>query len=89
MPLVFICNDGAAFTDYPHAPGATDIDITRQYSLCASGQGQWMDVAALGVSPSEPPPVGSVTPEQALVQVAVVGTGLLAAMKGLAVGMMR
>lgn len=89
MPLVFICNQGAGYLDYPHAPGATEVDFTLQQPLCGSGQGQWMEVSALGVQPPEQAQQQGVSPEQALVQVAIIGTGMLSAFKGLAVGMMR
>lgn len=90
MAIVFVCADGQGYLDYPHAPGASDLDFTRQVPLCGSGQGHFMDVASLGVqSPDGSATAAAVTPEQALVQVAIVGVGAVMSLKGFAVGLMR
>jgi len=90
VAIVFVCADGQGYLDYPHAPSAADLDFTRQVPLCTSGQGQWLDVATLAVQSSDgAATVAAVTPEQALVQVAIVGVGAVMSLKGFAVGLMR
>lgn len=87
-PRVWTCAEGAdafGFTgNLLHAGGEEPTFI---YPQCAPGNGEWIEVEALGIgSPATP---AAVTPEQALVQVAMVGSVAFVGLKGLAIGLMR
>lgn len=86
MPRVFICNDQADYFYYPLNPNGTE-NTTVQHGVCLAGAGQWVEYAAAPVQPE--PPLAGVTPEQAAVQIAIIGVGALSAFKGFAIGLMR
>lgn len=90
--VIYVCDStGKAVFAYP------SIGLI-QTTDCRNGTGRWITAqdyvderidAYMAANPPTTPPVSATTPEQALVQVAMVASVSFVGLKGLAIGLMR